>query len=144
MKTLLALITFSFAFINNGDCQLNCNLTYLTTIENFDVYTHNQSGAILYRAKFAVDADGCPRAYGPNDTGLDWTANAGYPGNWWGIVTFFNESKGFGFIKDSVSQESIFTHVNDHLDTIKENNKVTFIIEKSFKGLKAVEVKLLR
>ena len=61
-----------------------------------------------------------------------------------GIVTFFNENKGFGFIKDSVSQESVFTHVNDHLDTIKENNKVTFIIEKSYKGLKAVEVKLLR
>ena len=61
-----------------------------------------------------------------------------------GIVTFFNENKGFGFIKDSVSQESIFSHVNDHLDTIKENNKVTFMIEKSYKGLKAIEVKLLR
>ncbi len=76
-----------FLFFISGFSQ--CNLTYLTTIENFDVYTH-PSGAILYRAKFSVDADGCPRAYGPNNTGLDWTANAGYPGNWWGIVTDVN------------------------------------------------------
>jgi len=61
-----------------------------------------------------------------------------------GIVTFFNETKGFGFIKDAVSQESIFTHINDHLDTIKENNKVTFMVEKGMKGLKAIEVKLLK
>ncbi|MBU0765425.1 MAG: T9SS type A sorting domain-containing protein [Bacteroidetes bacterium] len=66
---------------------LDCALTYLTTIEGFHVWQHNASGAILFRAKMAIDADGCPRAYGPNDTGLDWTANAGYPGNWWGIVT---------------------------------------------------------
>lgn len=70
--------------------QVVCDLNYLTTIENFVVYEHVPSGAILYRAKFAVDADGCPRAYGPNNSGLDWTANAGYPGNWWGVVTDSN------------------------------------------------------
>ena len=89
MKLLVNFVIFIFLPII-GFCQINCNLTYLTTIENFDVYTHNQSGAILYRAKFAVDADGSPRAYGPNDSGLDWTANAGYPGNWWGVVTDIN------------------------------------------------------
>ena len=83
------LFTFIFlVFISiNGYSQAVCDLTYLTTIEGFDVYTHNPSGAILYRAKMSIDADGCPRAYGPNNSGLDWTANAGYPGNWWGIVT---------------------------------------------------------
>ena len=34
-----------------------------------------------------VDADGAPNAYGPNNSGLDYTANAGHPGNWWGVVT---------------------------------------------------------
>jgi hypothetical protein len=34
-----------------------------------------------------IDADGSPRAYGPNNSGLDYTANAGEPGNWYGIVT---------------------------------------------------------
>lgn len=34
-----------------------------------------------------VDGDGSPRCYGPNDTGLDFTANAGHPGDWWGVET---------------------------------------------------------
>ncbi len=59
-----------------------------------------------------------------------------------GIVTFFNEGKGYGFIKDSESQESIFVHVNGLVDAIKENNKVTFEIESSPKGPNAVNVKL--
>ncbi|MGN6647500.1 MAG: cold-shock protein [Cytophaga sp.] len=59
-----------------------------------------------------------------------------------GIVTFFNESKGYGFIKDSDTQESIFVHVNGLVDTIKENNKVTFEIEMGPKGPNAIAVKL--
>ncbi|MGE0560562.1 MAG: T9SS type A sorting domain-containing protein [Flavobacteriales bacterium] len=91
MKQKIIPIIFLFVFFSlHSVGQVVCDLTYLTTIENFDVYKHNPSGAILYRAKMAIDADGCPRAYGPNNSGLDWTANAGYPGNWWGIVTDVN------------------------------------------------------
>ena len=60
-----------------------------------------------------------------------------------GIVTFFNEAKGFGFIKDTESQESIFTHINSHIDAIKENDRVTFRVEQGQKGLNAVQVKLV-
>ncbi len=63
-----------------------CNLTYERTLAGFDVYIHNPSGATMYKAKMYIDADGSPRAYGPNNSGLDWTANAGYPGNWWALV----------------------------------------------------------
>lgn len=70
--------------------QVNCDLTLKTTIETFKVYKHNPSGAILFKAKMYIDADGSPRAYGPNNSGLDYTANAGYPGNWWGVVTNSN------------------------------------------------------
>jgi cold shock CspA family protein len=59
-----------------------------------------------------------------------------------GVITFFNESKGFGFIKDSESQDSVFTHINGHLDNIKEGDKVTFLVEQGPKGLNAVEVRL--
>jgi len=59
-----------------------------------------------------------------------------------GVVTFFNESKGYGFIKDTDSQESIFVHLNGLIDQIKENNKVTFEVESSPKGPNAVKVKL--
>ena len=58
-----------------------------------------------------------------------------------GTVTFFNDSKGFGFIKDSESGESIFVHINALKNPIKENDKVTFEVEKGLKGLNAVNVK---
>jgi cold shock CspA family protein len=59
-----------------------------------------------------------------------------------GKVTFFNESKGYGFIKDQQTQESIFVHANGLLNQIKENSKVTFEIEMGPKGPGAVNVRL--
>ena len=59
-----------------------------------------------------------------------------------GIVGFFNEAKGYGFIKDMQSGESIFVHANSLTEPIKENNKVTFEIEAGAKGPTAVKVKL--
>jgi cold shock CspA family protein len=61
-----------------------------------------------------------------------------------GIVAFFNDSKGYGFIKDQDSQDSIFVHVNGLIDPIKENNKVTFEVEMGHKGPNAVRVKLAK
>ncbi len=58
-----------------------------------------------------------------------------------GIVTFFNESKGYGFIKDIETQESVFVHINGLKEAIKENNKVSFEIEMTPKGPSAVNVK---
>ena len=58
-----------------------------------------------------------------------------------GVVSFFNESKGYGFIKDLLSQESVFVHVNGLTEQIKENDKVTFETEQGQKGLTAVKVK---
>ncbi len=61
-----------------------------------------------------------------------------------GVVTFFNDSKGYGFIKDSVSKESIFTHVNNLIDEIREGSKVSFEIEMGPKGPTAVKVTLVK
>jgi cold shock CspA family protein len=58
-----------------------------------------------------------------------------------GKVTFFNESKGYGFIKDSESQESVFVHINELSEAVVENDKVTFEIEAGQKGMTAVRVK---
>ncbi|MDQ4140539.1 MAG: cold shock domain-containing protein [Bacteroidota bacterium] len=58
-----------------------------------------------------------------------------------GVVSFFNESKGYGFIKDQQTQESIFVHQNGLIDSIKENNLVTFEVESTPKGLTAIKVK---
>ncbi|AIZ62513.1 DNA-binding protein [Hymenobacter sp. DG25B] len=59
-----------------------------------------------------------------------------------GVVSFFNDSKGYGFIKDQKSQESIFVHANGLVNQIKEGDKVSFEVEMGQKGLNAVRVKL--
>ena len=61
-----------------------------------------------------------------------------------GIVTFFNNDKGYGFIKDMASQESVFVHANSLSEPIKENNKVSFEVEMGPKGSNAVNVKLIK
>ncbi len=58
-----------------------------------------------------------------------------------GIVSFFNEAKGYGFIKDLQTQESVFVHINGLTEPLKENNLVTFETEQGPKGLSAVRVK---
>ena len=58
-----------------------------------------------------------------------------------GVVTYFDTSKGYGFIKDADTQESFFSHVNDHVEAISEGDRVSFRVEKGHKGFNAVEVK---
>ncbi|MFN2458857.1 MAG: cold-shock protein [Chitinophagaceae bacterium] len=58
-----------------------------------------------------------------------------------GVVTFFNDAKGFGFIKDLKTQESVFIHVNQLSEAIKEHDKVTFEVEMGPKGPSATNVK---
>jgi cold shock protein len=59
-----------------------------------------------------------------------------------GTVKFYNESKGFGFIKDSESSKEYFVHSTGLKDRIRENDEVTFDLEEGKKGLNAVNVKL--
>ena len=59
-----------------------------------------------------------------------------------GVVKFFNESKGFGFIKNEKTGQDIFVHVSGLKDEIRENDKVTFEVQEGKKGLNAVNVRL--
>ncbi len=61
-----------------------------------------------------------------------------------GIVSFFNDSKGYGFIKDMETKEGVFVHINNVIDEIKEGNLVTFEVEMGHKGPTAVKVKLVK
>lgn len=58
-----------------------------------------------------------------------------------GTVKFFNESKGFGFIKEDNSQNEIFVHVSGLTDRIAENDKVQFDTIEGKKGINAINVK---
>lgn len=59
-----------------------------------------------------------------------------------GTVAFFNDSKGYGFIKDSETKESVFVHANNLLEDIKEGNLVSFEVEMGQRGPTAVKVKI--
>lgn len=58
-----------------------------------------------------------------------------------GVVSFFNEEKGFGFINDLQTQERIFIHANQLSEPIKEGNRVKFEVEMGPKGPVAVNLK---
>ena len=60
-----------------------------------------------------------------------------------GTVKFFNEAKGFGFIKPSDAGEDIFVHSSGLIDEIRENDKVQYEVERGKKGMNAVNVKLV-
>ena len=61
-----------------------------------------------------------------------------------GVVTFFNHTKGFGFINDLQTQERVFIHVNQLSEEIQEGDKVTFEVEMGAKGPSAHNVKLAK
>ena len=61
-----------------------------------------------------------------------------------GTVKFFNNSKGFGFIKSSETGEDIFVHNSGLTDDIREDDKVQFNTEQGRKGLNAIDLRYAR
>ena len=61
-----------------------------------------------------------------------------------GTVKFFNDAKGFGFIKpEKANEQDIFVHSTGLIDEVKENDVVEYEVEKGKKGLNAVRVRLI-
>jgi cold shock protein len=60
-----------------------------------------------------------------------------------GKVKFFNESKGYGFIKDDQSGNEYFVHVSGLVDEVREDDAVSYELSEGRKGLNAINVKLL-
>jgi cold shock CspA family protein len=59
-----------------------------------------------------------------------------------GTVSYYNDSKGYGFIRDAETKESVFVHVNNVEEDITEGNSVIFEVEMGHKGPTAIRVKL--
>jgi len=57
-----------------------------------------------------------------------------------GVVKFFNNEKGFGFIKDEETNEDVFVHKTGLVDNIREDDQVEFDVEQGQRGLNAVNV----
>ncbi|MBU2913151.1 MULTISPECIES: cold-shock protein [Reichenbachiella] len=60
-----------------------------------------------------------------------------------GVIKFFNDSKGFGFIKSDEGGNDIFVHTSGLVDEVRENDKVEFDVEEGRRGLNAVNVKVI-
>ena len=58
-----------------------------------------------------------------------------------GVVAFFNDEKGFGFINDLQTQERVFVHANNLSESLKKGNRVSFELDMGPKGASAVNVK---
>lgn len=59
-----------------------------------------------------------------------------------GTVKFFNETKGFGFVKETSTGQEYFVHVTGLIDQIRENDSITFELKEGKKGLNAVNVRV--
>ncbi len=60
-----------------------------------------------------------------------------------GTVKFFNETKGYGFIKEEETNKEHFVHVSGLIDEVNEGDEVEFELQEGKKGLNAVNVKLV-
>ncbi|MDD5648825.1 MAG: cold shock domain-containing protein [Candidatus Nanoarchaeia archaeon] len=61
-----------------------------------------------------------------------------------GKVKFFNETKGFGFIREDETGKEYFVHISGvNEGTLKEDDEVEFDLAEGKKGLNAVNVTLL-
>ena len=59
-----------------------------------------------------------------------------------GTVKFFNELKGFGFIKDHETDEEFFVHATGLIDQVREGDEVSFDLKEGRKGMNATDAKL--
>ena len=60
-----------------------------------------------------------------------------------GTVKLFNDTKGFGFIKEDGTDKEHFVHISGLIDEIREGDEVEFELEQGKKGLNAVNVKVI-
>ncbi len=60
-----------------------------------------------------------------------------------GTVKFFNDEKGYGFIKDDETGKEYFVHVSGLADKVEQNDKVSFDLEQGKKGINAINVKVI-
>jgi cold shock CspA family protein len=114
---------------NNPDLQAD-EFTYVDEFGNFHDTPPEKADK--------VDAEGIVRGVPPKEEGEDDDPIKT------GVVTAFNDSKGFGFIREKQTQDSIFFHITDCEEEVVVNNMVTFEVEFGPKGANAKKGKVKR
>jgi hypothetical protein len=78
-----------------------CEKQEVSRVGEVSIWELPKNSAFFYEAGMAIDADGAPKAYHPEDKGLDSLSNAGQPGDWYGIVTDSGDRDGNPIIQGS-------------------------------------------
>jgi CspA family cold shock protein len=60
-----------------------------------------------------------------------------------GVIKFFNDSKGFGFVIEDESNTEYFLHVSGCIDEVREGDRIGFDLKEGRKGLNAVDVRVV-
>lgn len=61
-----------------------------------------------------------------------------------GRIEYFNDSKGYGFVKDSDSGEKYFFHISAAPANIAERDMVTYELERGTRGMNAVRITIIK
>lgn len=59
-----------------------------------------------------------------------------------GYIEYFNAQKGYGFIKQTGSNEKYFFHISSAPSEIAEGDKVTFELERGLRGMNAIQISI--
>jgi hypothetical protein len=89
--TMIAPLALAIAFVPAAAASLKQPPDPLTDVVVADVpvLRFPDRAGVFFVAKLAIDSDGSPHSYHPDDTGLDWLRNGGNPetNTWWGVYT---------------------------------------------------------
>jgi hypothetical protein len=120
---------------------MDCNKVEQLTVGSTSIWQIEGQTAFFYKAGMAIDADGCPKAYHPepdSNLGLDFLANAGSPGNWFGIVTDNGQPDGNPIIQGSddpapgfyISSTSLQDKTKDRTDPLRyvDSTQIPYIV----------------
>jgi len=61
-----------------------------------------------------------------------------------GVVKFYQESKGYGFLIDDVDKKERFFHCSNTLDKVQKDDKVSYEVIEGKKGENAINVKRIK
>jgi hypothetical protein len=99
---IIYLLSLTLTFSYYSFAQVDCGKEEFAEIAAIKIYDWAESKSFyFFETKMSIDADGSPRAYHPEDIGLDKLEYAGHSGNWWALATDNNQPDGEPIIQQA-------------------------------------------
>lgn len=119
-RILLISCVLCMALLHSNSHAVDCNSEHWTEYKNIDLFKLTEASAYYFvTTHMAIDADGAPNAYHPDDIGLDYLANAGYPDKaWWkDVLAVDPENPDRAYVQDSGEFSGYFVSKTSLQDT---------------------------